>query len=237
MELSEGSREQSAFECSPPLQRAKGMVGVVQGVGLMGVVGMGVMMGVVVLGMGKKGVCQGTWNSVAWGSGSRGGCGHGPGLGLELEPVPGGILVLPVLSCKRMTSLTSMFPWAPAAVMCGLGAQISGAELSAVPATCVLGGGGRKAGGWGRVQLSLLMSFQPGGRRVSVGRVCFESSSWSWTRAGFSACFLSRYREPGIVWGRGAAVVDTPGQVLLLWVGGWEGLPEEGLVEVMRSWA
>ena len=53
----------------------------------------------------------------------------------------------------------------------------------------------------------------------------------------FSACFLSRYCEPGIVRGRGAAVVDTPGQVLLLWVGGQEGLPEEGLVEVMRSWA
>lgn len=189
--------------------------------------------------MGKKGVCQGIWNSVAWGSGSRGGCGHGPGLGLELElgPVPGGIRVLPVLSCKRMTSLTSMSPRAPAAVMCGLGAQIRGAELSAVPATCVLGRGGRKAGDWGRVQLRLSMSFQPGGGGASVGRVFFESSLWFWTRAAFSVCFLSRCREPGIVRGRGAAVVDTPGQVLLLRVGGREGLPEEGPVEVMRSWA
>ena len=141
----------------------------------------GVMMRVVVLGMEKKGVCQGTWNSVAWGSGSRGGCGHRSGLGLELDPVPGSILVLPVLSCKRMTSLSSKFPWALAAVMCGLGTQVSGAELSAVPATCVLGGGGRKAGGWGRVQLRLSMSFQPGGRGMSVGRVFFESSSWFWT--------------------------------------------------------
>lgn len=59
--------------------------------------------------------------------------------------------------------------------MCGLGAQISGAELSAVPATCVLGGEGERPGGLGRVQLSLLMSFQPGGRRVSRGeRVFFE---------------------------------------------------------------
>lgn len=33
MGLSAGFREQSAFECSPPLQRAKGMVGVVEGVG------------------------------------------------------------------------------------------------------------------------------------------------------------------------------------------------------------
>ena len=153
--------------------------------------------------MGKKGVCQGTWDSVAWGSGSRGGCGRGPGLGLELEPVPGGIRVLPVLSCKRMTSLTSTSPWAPAAVMFGLGAQIRGAELSAVPATFVLGRGGRKAGGWGRVQLRLSMSFQPGGGGASVGRVFFESSLWFWTGAAFSVCFLSRYCEPGIVRGRG----------------------------------
>ena len=123
--------------------------------------------------MGKKGVCQGTWGSVAWGSGSRGGCGRGPGLGLELEPVPGGIWVLPVLSCKRMTSLTSMSPRAPAAVMCGLGAQIRGAELSAVPATFVLGRGERKAGGWGRVQLRFSMSFQPGGGGSECGEGVF----------------------------------------------------------------
>lgn len=80
----------------------------------MGVAGMGVMMGVVVLGMGKEGCVSGHMNSIAWGSGSRGGCAHGPGAGAGLEPVPGGISVLPVLSYKRMTSLTSMFPWAPA---------------------------------------------------------------------------------------------------------------------------
>lgn len=40
MELSAGFREQSAFECSPLLRRAKGMV---DGVGMGGVVG--VMMG------------------------------------------------------------------------------------------------------------------------------------------------------------------------------------------------
>ncbi|XP_010839573.1 PREDICTED: scavenger receptor class B member 1 isoform X2 [Bison bison bison] len=108
-----------------------------------------------------------------------------------------------------MTSLTSKFPWALAAVMCGLGTQISGAELSAVPATCVLGGGGRKAGGWGRVQLRLLMSFQPGGSGVSVGR-CFLNPLL--VVLDFSACFLSRYCEPGFVRGRGAAVVDTSGQ-------------------------
>uniref|UniRef100_A0A4W2HSM6 Scavenger receptor class B member 1 n=1 Tax=Bos indicus x Bos taurus TaxID=30522 RepID=A0A4W2HSM6_BOBOX len=162
-------------------------------------------MRVVVLGMGKKGVCQGTWNSVAWGSGSRGGCGHRSGLGLELDPVPGSILVLPVLSCKRMTSLTSKFPWALAAVMCGLGTQISGAELSAVPATCVLGGGGRKAGGWGRVQLRLSMSFQPGGSgNVRIDPNSLSFNMWKEIPVPFylSVYFFNIVNPEGIIQGQ-----------------------------------
>lgn len=47
---------------------------------------------------GKEGVCQGTWNSISLGEVGAGWHDlHGPGLGLELEPVTGGILVLPCL--------------------------------------------------------------------------------------------------------------------------------------------
>lgn len=74
----------------------------------------------------------------------------------------GGSRALPVLSCRRMTSPPCSLGLRQ--LVCGRGAQISGVQLSAVLAICVLGGGGRKAGGWGSVQLRFQKSFNPGSR-------------------------------------------------------------------------
>lgn len=63
----------------------------------------------------------------------------------------GGSLALTVLPQDTRTDVADLtLPWAPAAVISGLGDQISSAEPSAVLATCVLGGGKERGQGLGQ---------------------------------------------------------------------------------------